>query len=145
MGTPPEIFGFALTYLRLIFVAMPPSTVTIIVGMGLRGAGDAQTSLRFMIVAVGLDVLLNPLLIGRVRPGAGARHRRVRAGQRIGLRCIHGRPAHLCLLARSTRCGCAARTRQSLIPDPGELRYILVQGPADGRADADDSPPPASS
>ena len=38
MGTPPEIFGFALTYLRLIFVAMPPSTVTIIVGMGLRGA-----------------------------------------------------------------------------------------------------------
>lgn len=68
MATPPEIFGFALTYLRVILVSMPASIVTVIVGMGLRGAGDAQTSLRFMIVAVVLDVVLNPLLIAGFGP-----------------------------------------------------------------------------
>lgn len=68
MRTPPEIFDYALTYLRLVFVAMPASTITVIVGMGLRGAGDAQTSLRFMIVSVVLDIALNPLLIAGYGP-----------------------------------------------------------------------------
>jgi putative MATE family efflux protein len=68
MSTPPEVFAFALAYLRVIFVAMPASMITVMIGMGLRGAGDAQTSLRFMVLAVVLDVALNPLLIGGFGP-----------------------------------------------------------------------------
>lgn len=68
MRTPPEVFTFALAYLRVIFVSMPAGMVTLMIGMGLRGAGDAQTSLRFMILSVVLDVVLNPLLIAGIGP-----------------------------------------------------------------------------
>lgn len=68
MGTPGETFGFALTYLRVIFVSMPASLVSVILAMGLRGAGDAATPLRFMILTVALDIVLNPLLIAGIGP-----------------------------------------------------------------------------
>jgi putative MATE family efflux protein len=68
MSTPPEIFAFALTYLRVIFVAMPPMMVTIMFSMGMRGAGDAHTPFRFMILSVVLDVGLNPLFIAGIGP-----------------------------------------------------------------------------
>jgi len=68
MATPAAVFGFALDYLRVIFVAMPALMITVMLGMGLRGAGDAQTSLRFMILSVVLDVGLNPLLIAGIGP-----------------------------------------------------------------------------
>lgn len=127
MGTPPEIFGFALTYLRLIFVAMPPSTVTIIVGMGLRGAGDAQTSLRFMIVAVGLDVLLNPLLIAGFGPVPALGI----AGSALA-NAIASYVSMVALLVYVYWRDLPLRLRGAelayLIPDPGELRYILFKG-----------------
>ncbi|MFY7837285.1 MAG: MATE family efflux transporter [Novosphingobium sp.] len=63
MAAPGETFGLALTYLRVIFVAMPASMVTVMLAMGLRGGGDAATPLKFMILSVVLDVALNPLLI----------------------------------------------------------------------------------
>lgn len=68
MSTPPEIFAYALTYLRVIFVAMPASMITIMFSMGLRGAGDAHTPFRFMILSVILDVGLNPVLINGMGP-----------------------------------------------------------------------------
>lgn len=68
MATPDETYHFALTYLRVIFVAMPASMITVMLGMGLRGSGDAQTPLRFMILSVVLDIALNPLLIAGVGP-----------------------------------------------------------------------------
>ncbi|WP_408591864.1 MATE family efflux transporter [Novosphingobium sp.] len=68
MSTPGEVFDLALAYLRVIFIAMPASMLTVMIGMGLRGAGDAQTSLRFMIVSVLLDVALNPLFIAGIGP-----------------------------------------------------------------------------
>lgn len=68
MSTPPQVFAFALAYLRVVFIAMPVQMVTIILGMGMRGAGDARTPLKFMIVSVVLDVGLNPLLIGGIGP-----------------------------------------------------------------------------
>jgi putative MATE family efflux protein len=68
MATPPEIFPLALVYLRVLIIGMPPAMVTLIIGMGLRGAGDAATSLRFMVLSVVLDTALNPLLILGVGP-----------------------------------------------------------------------------
>jgi putative MATE family efflux protein len=63
LATPPESVPLALAYLRVIFIAMPPILVAIILMMGLRGTGDALTPLWFMIVAVVLDSGLNPVFI----------------------------------------------------------------------------------
>jgi putative MATE family efflux protein len=68
MAAPGETYGYALTYLRVIFIAMPASMITVILSMGLRGGGDAATPLKFMIMASVLDVGLNPLLINGFGP-----------------------------------------------------------------------------
>ena len=63
LATPGDARGEALAYLRVVFIANPMATVTTMIAMGLRGAGDAATPLRFLILTVVLDVILNPLLI----------------------------------------------------------------------------------
>lgn len=63
LATPAEAFGLALVYLRVIFVAMPATLLSVMMMMGLRGAGDARTPLIFMIVSVAIDLILNPVLI----------------------------------------------------------------------------------
>ena len=63
LATPGPSRAEALAYLRVGFIANPMATVTTMIAMGLRGAGDAGTPLRFMILATVLDVVLNPLLI----------------------------------------------------------------------------------
>jgi putative MATE family efflux protein len=68
LGTPPQVYEMALSYLRMLFVSMPLGMVGVMLSMGLRGAGDARTPLIFMIVTVVLDTGLNPLLIGGIGP-----------------------------------------------------------------------------
>ena len=63
LATPGAARGEALAYLRVAFIANPLATITTMIAMSLRGAGDAGTPLRFMILATVLDVALNPLLI----------------------------------------------------------------------------------
>ncbi|MCB2089116.1 MAG: MATE family efflux transporter [Sphingomonadaceae bacterium] len=68
MGTPGEAADMANTYLRWIFISTPPVMVFVMLSMGLRGAGDARTPLIFMAVVVGLDIILNPILIAGLGP-----------------------------------------------------------------------------
>ncbi|CAN5147236.1 MATE family efflux transporter [soil metagenome] len=63
LATPGGAYDLALTYMRVIFIAMPAGLLSIMMMMGLRGAGDSITPLRFMILSVLLDAGLNPLLI----------------------------------------------------------------------------------
>ncbi|WP_374283267.1 MATE family efflux transporter [Novosphingobium sp.] len=63
LATPGASRGEALAYLRVVFIANPLATITTMIAMGLRGAGDAGTPLRFMILTSVIDVALNPLLI----------------------------------------------------------------------------------
>ena len=63
LATPAEAFEMALVYLRVIFIAMPASLLSVMMMMGLRGVGDARTPLIFMIVSVVIDLVLNPVLI----------------------------------------------------------------------------------
>ncbi len=63
LATPKDSFDLALTYLRVVFVTMPFGTVSMMLGMGLRGAGDAKSPLYAMILTVVLDIVFNPLLI----------------------------------------------------------------------------------
>jgi len=68
LGTPGTSYGLALDYLRVIFVAIPGSMMTVMIAMGLRGAGDSRTPFLFMALTVALDVVLNPLLISGIGP-----------------------------------------------------------------------------
>lgn len=68
MAAPGETYVYALTYLRVIFIAMPASMITVILSMGLRGGGDAATPLKFMVLSSVLDIGLNPLLINGFGP-----------------------------------------------------------------------------
>ena len=43
LGTPEQAYTLALSYLRVIFIAIPGSMATVMIAMGLRGSGDART------------------------------------------------------------------------------------------------------
>ncbi len=63
LATPAEVYPLALAYLRVIFVAMVPGFLTVLLTMALRGTGDSITPLKFMAFGSVVDVALNPLLI----------------------------------------------------------------------------------
>ena len=63
MSTPPDAMPYAVSYLRIIFIATLPMFFYIYVAMTLRAAGDARTPFIFMFVSVGMDIALNPLFI----------------------------------------------------------------------------------
>jgi putative MATE family efflux protein len=68
LATPGESYALALDYLRIIFISIPGGMLTVMIAMGLRGAGDSKTPFLFMGVSVVLDVVLNPLLISGIGP-----------------------------------------------------------------------------
>ncbi|MEJ0022206.1 MAG: MATE family efflux transporter [Alphaproteobacteria bacterium] len=68
MQTPPAAKASAISYLRVIFAAMPFLYLFAYAQMIQRGAGDSRTPLYFALLSVGLDVLLNPLLIMGIGP-----------------------------------------------------------------------------
>ncbi|TCS54486.1 putative MATE family efflux protein [Primorskyibacter sedentarius] len=63
LETPAGAEELALTYLRVIFVAMPATLTFTLLMMALRGAGDSVTPLWFMGLSVMIDLGLNPALI----------------------------------------------------------------------------------
>ncbi|NRO98357.1 MATE family efflux transporter [Paraburkholderia sp. NMBU_R16] len=73
MHSPPSVLPLAAAYLRIMFAAVPFQTSYLFVTIVVRSAGDTRTPLLFQLAAVGLDIVLNPVLIcgwGPI-PGAG--------------------------------------------------------------------------
>ena len=68
MQTPPEALPLAVSYMRVIFLALPFMVLYIFATSALRGAGDAKTPLYFLILSVGLDIVLNPVFIFGIGP-----------------------------------------------------------------------------
>jgi putative MATE family efflux protein len=68
LDTPGGAYDLALTYMRLMFLAVPFLVVSLILTMGLRGTGDARTPLIFMAVTVAIDTVFNPMLIAGFGP-----------------------------------------------------------------------------
>ena len=68
MHTPPESLGLARQYLRIIFIAIPFLYLYTFVMAVMRGAGDSRTPFKFLLLSVGLDIVLNPLLIFGLGP-----------------------------------------------------------------------------
>lgn len=63
LATPAAALPLASAYLGVIFLAVPAMYFYNFVMMALRGSGDATTPFYFMLASVGLDILLNPLLM----------------------------------------------------------------------------------
>ena len=68
LATPTEAFPLALVYLRVIFLGMPFSFMSILLSSSLRGVGDAVTPLGNVVLNVALDIVLNPVFILGVGP-----------------------------------------------------------------------------
>jgi putative MATE family efflux protein len=68
MHTPPDALPFAISYMRVIFLAVPFIFMYAFLMTALRGAGDSKTPLMFSLVAVALDIALNPLFIFGLGP-----------------------------------------------------------------------------
>src|SRR6185437_2871290 len=68
MRTPLEARADAIAYLRVIFAAMPFMYFFSFVMMAQRGTGDSKTPFYFSLLAVGMDIVLNPLLIMGIGP-----------------------------------------------------------------------------
>jgi putative MATE family efflux protein len=68
MRTPPDARADAIAYLRVIFAAMPFMYFFSFVMMAQRGTGDSKTPFYFSLLAVGMDIVLNPLLIMGIGP-----------------------------------------------------------------------------
>ena len=63
MGVPADVYGAAVSYLRYVFAGLPFLFLYFNVTAILRGAGDARAPLGFAVVANGLNVVLDPILI----------------------------------------------------------------------------------
>lgn len=68
MKTPPQSLQLAEKYMRVIFLALPCLYMYPFVGSVLRGSGDARTPFLFMLLSVGIDIALNPVLIFGLGP-----------------------------------------------------------------------------
>jgi putative MATE family efflux protein len=127
MATPQASFGYAVTYLRVLLVAMPASLTMALLMMALRGAGDALTPLWFMALAAVLDSSLNPVFILGLGPapqlGIGGAAFATLIANVVSfaamLTYIYGRDLPLRLRGRELR---------FLRPDPLLLKTIIRKG-----------------
>jgi len=68
MDTPADALPLAEAYLRIIFMAVPFLYLFAFLSAILRGAGDTRTPFLFLLLAVLLDIIANPLLIFGIGP-----------------------------------------------------------------------------
>lgn len=127
LQTPPDVQPLAVDYLRVIFLSFPPSFITVLLTMALRGTGDSMTPLWFTAGAVVIDIALNPLFIlgwGPV-PALGI------AGSALAS-LVANVTAFAALVAYIQLRDLTIRLRGAewayLRPDPALLRIILLKG-----------------
>lgn len=60
---PPDVREPAVAYLRVVFIAIPAMYFINVLMMAQRGIGDSRTPFWFSVFAIGLDIVLNPILI----------------------------------------------------------------------------------
>lgn len=68
MGTPAAALPLAEAYLRILFLAVPFFYLFAWISAILRGAGDTRTPFTFLLLAVALDIIGNPVLIFGLGP-----------------------------------------------------------------------------
>jgi putative MATE family efflux protein len=127
MGTPAEARPLAEAYLRVIFLALPAMYFFSFLMMALRGAGDSRTPFWFMLLAAGLDVVLNPLLIVGMGPlprmGIAGAAMATLVSQSVALVAMLG-----WIYARRYPLRLTGGELGYLRPDPALLKAIVLKG-----------------
>ncbi len=127
MQTPPEVQPLAESYLAIVFLSMPFLYGFTFLMMVQRGAGDARTPFRFMLLAVALDIVLNPLLILGVGPlpelGIAGAATGMLISQAISLIAMV-----TYLYVRKSDLRLTGRELRYLRPDPVLMRTLVVKG-----------------
>ena len=68
LHTPIDALAMALSYMRIMFLALPFMGGLFFLMAVLRGAGDSRTPFFYLAMSVMLDIVLNPLLIFGLGP-----------------------------------------------------------------------------
>src|SRR6185437_10191711 len=127
MGTPPAARIDAIAYLRVIFAAMPFMYFFSFVMMAQRGTGDSKTPFYFSLLAVGMDIVLNPLLIAGIGPfpklGIAGSATSTLIGQSVSLVALL-----IYLYRKRSVLMLRPHELHMLIPDWTILRPLLVRG-----------------
>lgn len=63
MDTPPDVLAAAAVYMRIFLLSQPFVFAIFLLRNLLQGIGDSTTPLRFMAWSVGLNIVLDPLLM----------------------------------------------------------------------------------
>jgi putative MATE family efflux protein len=127
MRTPADARIDAIAYLRVIFTAMPFMYFFSYVMMAQRGTGDSRTPFYFSLLAVGLDVVFNPILIMGIGPfprlGIAGSAASTLASQTFTLlvMIVHLYRTRSILVLRPSEF-------RLLIPDFGIIRNLVVKG-----------------
>ncbi len=127
MGTPADSIDYAVAYMRVMLLALPPSYAFFFVMAALRGAGDSKTPFYFLVLSVALDIVLNPLLIFGVGPlpamGIAGSATATLIAQVVSL---------LAMLRHIYRRGNSLALHRGelhlLRPDPAILRTLVIKG-----------------
>jgi putative MATE family efflux protein len=127
MGTPADAQPYAIAYMRIIFIALPPMYFYTFLMMTLRGAGDSKTPFLFMLLSVALDIGLNPVFIFGIGPfpamgiaGSALATLIAQSTALLGLIVYLYRRKHFLRLTRGEL--------HLLRPDPAILRSLVVKG-----------------
>ena len=127
MGTPADSLAEAETYLRIVFLAMPFLYFFAFLQMAQRGVGDSRTPFYFMLLAVVLDMVLNPILIRGLGPVPALGI----AGSAISTLIGQG-TSLLCLIVLLYRRGSPLMLRPAefhlLRPDTAIIRTLVLRG-----------------
>lgn len=127
LSTPPAIHDMARAYLDVVFLTMPFGTVSMMVSMSLRGAGDPKTPLYAMILTTILGIALNPVLI----LGLGPAPRLGIAGSALAnaLASFIGLAAMITYIYwQDIPIRLKGRELRYLLPQRAELAYVLGKG-----------------
>lgn len=68
LGTPSEVFGFTLIFMRICFLGIPFMFAYYVLLSSFTAAGDSFTPLWVHLIGIGLNVLLDPFLIFGLGP-----------------------------------------------------------------------------
>jgi len=127
MDTPAASLPLAEAYLKVIFLAMPALYAFAFLSAALRGAGDARTPFRFLLLAVAMDIAFNPLLIFGIGPfprlgiAGSAWSTLVSQGLALAALLLYlRRKRHVLWLGR--------RDAALLVPDLPIVRALVVKG-----------------
>lgn len=127
LGTPADALPLARSYLRVLFIAVPAANLLSFLMTVLRGAGDSRTPFYFMLMAVALDIALNPLLIAGIGPfpqlGIAGSATATLIGQTVSVAALL-----VLLYVRKHPLRLAGTDLALLRPDPKLLRIVVAKG-----------------